>query len=72
MTALSVFPPVRPYLLTTYIGAPSEQMVAMSKGLPLPFEWKDLAWRTVATGVVWAAVSYVAGRRIVSRKEITG
>jgi len=72
MTALSVFPPVRPYLLTTYLGLPSEQMVAMSKGLPLPLEWGDLIWRTFAAGGVWALAAYAIGLRIVQRKEITG
>ena len=71
LMALSVFPPVRPFLLTTYIGLPSEQMVAMSKGLPLPFEWGDLVWRTLAAGALWACVAYFAGRKIVKAREIT-
>ncbi len=71
LMALSVFPPVRPFLLTTYIGLPSEQMVAMSKGLPLPFEWGTLVWRTLAVGTTWAVVAYVAGIRIVKNRQIT-
>jgi ABC-type transport system involved in multi-copper enzyme maturation permease subunit len=71
MMALSVFPPVRPFLLTTYLGLPSEQMVAMSKGLPLPLEWRDLIWRTLAASGIYAAVAYLLGRRAVERKEIT-
>jgi hypothetical protein len=72
MAALSVFPPVRPYLLTTYLGLPSEQMVAMSKGLPLPLEWGDLIGRTLAAGGAWALAAYAIGLWIVQRKEITG
>ena len=71
LMALSVFPPIRPFLLTTYIGLPSEQMVAMSKGLPLPFEWGTLVWRTLVTGAIWAFVAYLAGLRIVKSRQIT-
>jgi ABC-type transport system involved in multi-copper enzyme maturation permease subunit len=72
MTALSVFPAVRPFLLTTYLALPCEQMVAMSKGLPLPLEWGDLVWHTLAAGGAWGVGAYLIGRRTVQRKEITG
>lgn len=72
MTALAVFAPLRPFLLTTYVGLPSEQMVAMSKGLPLPLEWKDLVWRTLAAAGGWAGLAWIAGRTIISKKEIKG
>lgn len=72
MTALSVFPAARPFLLTTYLALPSEQMVAMSKGLPLPLEWSDLAWQTLAAGGAWGVGAYLIGRRFTVRKEITG
>jgi hypothetical protein len=72
MTALSVFPAARPYLLTTYLSLPSEQMVAMSKGLPLPLEWGDLVWQTLAGAGAWGAAAYLSGRRVVQKKEITG
>jgi hypothetical protein len=72
MTALSVFPVARPFLLTTYLSLPSEQMVAMSKGLPLPLEWGDLLWRTLAAGGAWGVGAWLIGRRIVQKKEITG
>ncbi|MCK4773226.1 MAG: ABC transporter permease [Candidatus Krumholzibacteria bacterium] len=71
MTALSVFPATAPFLLTTYLGLPSEQMVAMSKGLPLPLEWADLIWRSLGAGASWALVAFVIGRKIVIGKEIT-
>lgn len=71
MTALSVFPAVRPFLLTTYLGLPSEQMVAMSKGLPLPLEWGDLVWQTLAAGGAWGLAAYLVGRWVVKKKEIT-
>ena len=72
MTALSVFPAARPFLLTTYLGLPSEQMIAMSKGLPLPLEWGDLVWQTLAGAGAWGVAAYSLGRRVVQRKEITG
>jgi hypothetical protein len=71
MTALSVFPAARPFLLTTYLGLPSEQMVAMSKGLAIPLAWGDLVWRTLAAGGAWGLTAYMTGRRIVQKKEIT-
>ena len=71
MTALSMFPPLRPVLLTTYLGLPSEQMVAMSKGLPLPLEWGDLVWRTLAAAGAWGVAAYAIGRWSVQKKEIT-
>lgn len=70
LATLSVFPAVRPFLLTTYVGLPAEQMVAMSKGLPLPLEWNTLVWRTLAAGTAWAGAAYAAGRAIVAKKEI--
>jgi hypothetical protein len=72
MTALSVFPPLRPFLLTTYLGLPSEQMIAMSKGLPLPREWGELVWQTLFAGSAWGVAAYLLGSRIVARKEIKG
>jgi hypothetical protein len=43
----------------------------MSKGLPLPFEWGDLVWRTLVAGAAWAFVAYFAGLKIVKNREIT-
>jgi ABC-type transport system involved in multi-copper enzyme maturation permease subunit len=72
MLALSQFPPVGAFLPTTYLGAPSEQMIAMSKGLPLPYEWGDLVWKSLVASGLWGLLAYLAGLRIVSKKEITG
>jgi ABC-type transport system involved in multi-copper enzyme maturation permease subunit len=72
MTALSVFPVARPLLLTTYVGLPGEQMVAMSKGLPLPLEWGDLVWHTLVAAGAWGLAAYAIGRWVVQKKEITG
>lgn len=71
MTALSMIPAAKPFLLTTYIGLPAEQMLAMSKGLPLPLEWGDLIWRTLAVSGIYALVAYLFGRWIVGKREIT-
>jgi hypothetical protein len=71
MTALSVFPAARPFLLPTYLGLPSEQMVAMSKGLPLPLEWGDLVWQTLVAGGAWGLAAFLVGIGVVQKKEIT-
>lgn len=71
MMVLSAFPAVRPFLLTTYVSSPWEQMVAMSKGLPLPFEWVTLTWQTLVGAGVWMVIAFALGQRIVRKKEIT-
>ena len=71
MIVLSAFPPIRPLLLSAYLSLPMEQMIAMSKGLPLPLEWGQLIWRTVAGAGVWMIVAFFIGQRIISKKEIT-
>jgi ABC-type transport system involved in multi-copper enzyme maturation permease subunit len=71
LTVVAVLKPARPFLLTSAISMPFEQMTAMSKGLPLPLEWGDLVWRTLACAGSWLAVSFAVGHMIISRKEIT-
>lgn len=71
LTVVAVFRPVRPFLLTSAISLPFEQMTAMSKGLPLPLEWGELIWKTLACAGSWLAVSCAAGHAIIARKEIT-
>ena len=71
MMVLGAIPPLRPLLLTTHISLPWEQMIAMSKGLPLPAEWGDLVWRTVAGAGAWLAVSFFIGQRVIRAKQIT-
>ena len=61
----------RPFLLTSSISLPFEQMTAMSKGLPLPLEWGELVWRTLACAGTWLVLSCAAGHMIITRKEIT-
>ncbi len=70
-TVVAVFKPARPFLLTSAISMPFEQMTAMSKGLPLPLEWGDLVRRTLVCAGSWLVVSCVAGHAIIARKEIT-
>lgn len=71
LMVLGAFPPLKPFLLTSYIASPWEQMVAMSKGLPLPFEWGELTWQTLAGAGGWMTLAYLLGVRIVRNKEIT-
>ncbi|MBN1885993.1 MAG: ABC transporter permease [Candidatus Krumholzibacteriota bacterium] len=71
MSLLSVFPEAQPWLPTTCLSLPAEQMTAMSAGLPLPREWGDVVRLTLAGAAGWTAVSIVVGRRIVIRKEVT-
>ncbi len=71
MTVVAVFKPARPFLLTSAISLPFEQMTAMSKGLPLPLEWGELAWKTLACAGSWLAASCAVGHAIIARKEIT-
>jgi ABC-type transport system involved in multi-copper enzyme maturation permease subunit len=71
LTALAVFPGWRPFLLSTYLSLPGEQMVAMSKGLPLPMSWNELVHQTLLGAGAWMAVSLVAGDWLIHKKEIT-
>ena len=71
LSVAAVFSPARPFLLTSALSLPFEQMTAMSKGLPLPLEWGELAWKTLACAGGWLAVSCAAGHAIIARKEIT-
>ncbi len=71
LLALSVFPMVKPLLLTTHIAKPGEQMIAMTKGLPLPLEWIDLTWQSLVVALVWMGLAYMAGRITVKNKQIT-
>jgi ABC-type transport system involved in multi-copper enzyme maturation permease subunit len=71
LNLLGVFEPVRFFLLTYAISLPYEQMTAMTKGIPLPLEWGQLVWRTLACAGGWLAVSFAVGQMIIGRKEIT-
>jgi len=70
LIALGAIPALRPFLLSTYITLPADQMVAMAKGLPLPYEWGTLVWHTLAGGAGWMLLSLFVGTRIIRRKEI--
>ncbi len=70
MTALAVFPALQPFLLSTYLSLPADQMVAMSKGLPLPQSWGEVTRLTLIGGGVWMAVSLVIGHWWINKKEI--
>jgi hypothetical protein len=71
LTVVGAFETVRPFVVTTCVSAPFEQMVAMSKGLPLPYEWNDLVTMTLGCGGVWMAVAFAAGAQLTHRKDIT-
>jgi len=62
----------RPYLISTYVALPFEQMVSMSKGLPLPQEWGQLVIRSIGVPAVWMTASVVIGQRIIRNREISG
>jgi ABC-type transport system involved in multi-copper enzyme maturation permease subunit len=70
MSVLTIFPVVRPFLLNTIVMSPTEQMVAMSKGLPLPHAWDTLLWRSLLGGAAWMIAAVWLGDHIVRRKEI--
>ena len=69
--ALAIFPPVRPFLLSTLTTAPMDQMAAMSKGLPLPYAWGSLVSHTLIGSALWMIAALVIGDRIIARKQIT-
>ncbi|MEJ2721605.1 MAG: ABC transporter permease [bacterium] len=71
MMVIGAFPAVRPFLPTSYVSTPWEQMVAMTKGLPLPFEWSQLTWRTLVGAGAWIIAGAALGQWIVRKKEIT-
>lgn len=71
MTVLSVFDPLRPFLLGDALGLPMAQMISMSKGLPLPLEWSSLARRTLLCAAGWTAATCALGILVMRRKEIT-
>jgi ABC-type transport system involved in multi-copper enzyme maturation permease subunit len=71
LVVLGVFPSTRPFLLTTCITQPVEQMTAMSKGIPLPLPWNTLIWRTLGGAVTWMAAAYCTGAWWIRKKEIT-
>lgn len=68
---LAIFPAVRPYLLSTYLSLPIDQMAAMSKGLPLLSSWGEIVRQTLLGAGVWMIVALVVGYRIVAKKDIT-
>lgn len=71
MTMFGVFRSARPFLLSSCLTLPFEQMTAMTKGIPLPLNWWTLTWRTVLCAGIWMAATCAAGHFIIKRKEIT-
>jgi hypothetical protein len=71
LVVLGVFPSTRPFLLTTCIAQPVEQMAAMSKGIPLPLTWGTLIWRTAACSTAWIIAAFCIGAWWIRKKEIT-
>ncbi len=70
MTVLSIYPATAPFLLSSQVTSPMEQMIAMSKGVPLPYAWDTLIWRTLVGAGVWMGLAVAAGVMLVRRKEI--
>jgi ABC-type transport system involved in multi-copper enzyme maturation permease subunit len=63
---------LRPFLITTYIGQPFEQFVAMAKGIPVPWEWGALVRTCVIGTVAWSVGGILGSMALVRRKEILG
>ena len=61
---------LRPFLLSTYLSAPLNQFVAMSKGLPLPEEWGRLTRTCLAGSLLWMLIGWLWASWIVRRKEV--
>ncbi len=59
-----------PLLLSTYLTAPMDQFVAMSKGLPLPQTWGGLVGTCLTGSVVWIGLCWLWAWQIVRRKEV--
>ncbi len=70
MAVLSILPSTAPLLLSTYLSLPWEQMIAMSKGVPLPYTWGSVVWRTLLGAGAWLAAATLVGLLIVRRKEM--
>jgi hypothetical protein len=71
LTVGGAFETARPFVLTTCVSAPFEQMMAMAKGLPLPYEWNGLVSMTLLCGGAWMAVAFAAGAQLTQKKDIT-
>ncbi len=71
MTVIAIFPRATPFLLSTCLTSPFEQMTFMSKGLPLPLEWTTLIWRELACSFAWITAAVIAGITVIRKKEIT-
>jgi hypothetical protein len=53
LVILGFFQPLRPFLLNTHISMPAEQMIAMSKGLPLPYSNGELLGLVLGGAGTW-------------------
>jgi ABC-type transport system involved in multi-copper enzyme maturation permease subunit len=71
MVVLAIFPSVKPYLLSSFVSMPTDQMIAMAKGLPLPLTWGQLVWHTLVGAGIWMVVALTIGYVFIERKEIT-
>ncbi|MBN1164695.1 MAG: ABC transporter permease [Candidatus Krumholzibacteriota bacterium] len=71
LPVLAIFDPLKPFLLSSYLSQPLEQMTAMAKGISLPFAWGSLIRRTLVGAGVWMIISLFIGIRSIDKKEIT-
>lgn len=67
---LGFFPSASPFLLSTALTLPVEQFASMSKGIPTPLSWADLAWRVPACAASWFILASAAGSVGIRKKEI--
>ena len=71
MSVIAIFQQAVPFLLSSALTLPYQQMKMMSKGLPVPLEWNDLTWRTIACASAYLILAVVSGVNIINKKEVT-
>jgi hypothetical protein len=71
LTVVGAFETARPFVVTTCVSAPFEQMVAMAKGIPLPYEWSGLVTMTLVCGGAWMIAAFILGQQLIHKKDIT-
>ncbi|MBN2185555.1 MAG: ABC transporter permease [Candidatus Krumholzibacteriota bacterium] len=71
MSVIAIFRQAAPFLLSSALSMPFQQMKMMSKGLPVPLEWNDLTWQTMACASAYLILAVVSGLIIINKKEVT-
>jgi len=70
-TILGMFSAIAPFLLSTCVSLPLDQLAAMSQGLSLPQSWGQTIWRSLFGGGIWMSAAWAIGLGYIGRKEIT-